>query len=62
MVASRIGKTKTKTKTFTNTTFGRGIIYKIYKELSKSNTNNPNNLIKKWDTELKENLQQRNLQ
>ena len=37
---------------FNNPTFDRGLISKIYKELKKLNTNNPNNSIKKWSTEL----------
>ena len=36
----------------TNPTSDRGLIFKIYKELKKLNTNNPNDPIKKWSTEL----------
>jgi hypothetical protein len=38
-------------KIFTNHTFGRGLIFKIYKELKKLTTKKPNNTIK-WDIEL----------
>ena len=34
-------------------TYDRGLKYKIYKELKKLVTSNPNNPIKKWGTELK---------
>jgi hypothetical protein len=37
---------------FTNPTSDRGLICKIYKELKKLNTNNPNNPVKKWGTRL----------
>jgi hypothetical protein len=36
----------------TNTTSDRGLISKIYKELKKLDTNNPNNSNKNWGTEL----------
>jgi hypothetical protein len=37
---------------FTHPTSDRGITSKFYKELKKLNTNNPNNAIEKWGTEL----------
>ena len=40
-------------KIFTNSTSDRGLIFKTYKELKKLVTKTPNNLIKKWGTELK---------
>jgi hypothetical protein len=39
-------------KSFTNPTSERGLISKIYKELKKIHTNNPNNPINKWGTEI----------
>jgi hypothetical protein len=39
-------------KIFTNPIFDRGLLFKIYKELKKSNTNKPNEPIKNWGTEL----------
>ena len=38
-------------KIFTNCTFDRGLLFKIYKELKKLGTNNLYNLIKKLGTE-----------
>jgi len=43
-------------KIFTNHTFDRGLISKIYKELKKLDFREPNNPIKKWDTELNKDL------
>lgn len=37
---------------FINATPYRGLISKIYKELKKLDTKNPNNLIREWGTEL----------
>jgi hypothetical protein len=37
---------------FTKPIFDTLLIYKIYKELKKVVSNNPNNLIKTWGTEL----------
>jgi hypothetical protein len=37
---------------FTNPTFDRDLISKIYKELKKLTTKKPNNLNKKWGIEL----------
>jgi hypothetical protein len=37
---------------FTNPTSDRGLISKFYKELKKLDTNNTNNPIKKWGTEI----------
>jgi len=37
---------------FTNPTTDRGLISKIYKELKKLDSKEPNNPIKKWGTEL----------
>jgi hypothetical protein len=39
-------------KIFTNPISDRGPISNIYKELKKLNSREPNNPIKKWDTEL----------
>jgi hypothetical protein len=39
-------------KIFTNPTSDRGLISKIYKELKKLTTKNPNNPNKKWGIEL----------
>ena len=39
-------------KIFTNPTSNREIIAKIYKELKKVDSREPNNPIKKWGTEL----------
>ena len=39
-------------KIFTDPTSGRGVIFKIYKELKKLDINKPNNLIKRWGTDL----------
>ena len=39
-------------KTFTNPIFGKGLIFKIYKELKKLDTNKPNNPIKTQGKEL----------
>jgi hypothetical protein len=39
-------------KIFTNPTSNRGIIPNIHKELKKLDSREPNNPIKKWDTEL----------
>ena len=39
-------------KIFTNPTSDRGLISKIYKELKKLITKNPNNPVKKWGIEL----------
>jgi hypothetical protein len=39
-------------KIFTNPTSDRGLISKIYKELKKAVSREPNNPIKKWSTEL----------
>ena len=41
---------------FTKHISDRGLISKIYKELKKLNTNNPNNPILKWGTELRKEL------
>jgi hypothetical protein len=41
-----------KQRIFTNPIFSRWLISKIYKEFKNLDTNNPNNLIKKWDIEL----------
>jgi|UPI0000F4D4B6 hypothetical protein len=43
-------------KNFTNPTFDRGLMSKIYKELKKSTSQNPNNTINKWGTELRRKL------
>lgn len=53
----QIGKERKK-----NATSDRGLASKIYKELKKLDTNNPNNLIREWGTELIGNCQQRNLE
>jgi hypothetical protein len=37
---------------FTNPKSNRGLISKIYKELKKLTTKNPNNTVKKWGIEL----------
>ena len=42
---------------FTNPTYDRGLISKIYKELKKLDANNTNNPMKKWDRELNRNLE-----
>jgi hypothetical protein len=39
-------------KIFTNPISNRGLISNIYKELKKLDSRVPNNLIKKWGTEL----------
>ena len=39
-------------KIFTNPTSDRGLISNIYKELTKLDPREPNNPIKKWDTDL----------
>jgi hypothetical protein len=39
-------------KIFTNSKSARGLIFNIYKELKKLNSRKPNNLIKKWGTDL----------
>ena len=39
-------------KIFTNTTSNRGLISKLYLELKKLDSREPNNPIKKWGTEL----------
>ena len=47
---------------FTNPSIDRGQISKIYKELKKVTSKNPDNTIEKWDTELNKNSKQKNLQ
>ena len=51
-----VNKTKVKPtdwkKVFTNPKSDRGLISNIYKELKKMDSGKPNNLIKKWGTEL----------
>jgi hypothetical protein len=39
-------------KIFTNPTYDRGLIAKVYKEPKKLSTKKPNNPIKKWGIEL----------
>jgi hypothetical protein len=46
MEACRMGKA------FTNPTSDRGLISETYEELKKLDTNNQNNPIKNWSTEL----------
>jgi len=43
-------------KIFTNPTSDRGLTSKIYKELMKLYSREPNHPIKKWDTDLKQNI------
>ena len=43
-------------KTVTNSTFNKGLIYKIYKELKKQDFTNQKNSIKKWAMDLNTNL------
>jgi hypothetical protein len=47
MATNRLGK-----KIFTNPTYHKGLISNIYKELMKLDSREPNNIIKKWGTEL----------
>jgi hypothetical protein len=39
-------------KIFTNPKYDRGLVSNIYKELKKLDSREPNNPMKKWDTEL----------
>jgi hypothetical protein len=39
-------------KVFTNSTYDRGLIAKIYKEFKKLTSKKPNNPIKKWGKEV----------